>query len=71
MAGNEWILDRWQIAFDDMQVSAAHTTCDDSEQNITGGGLWAINILDVDVPYSEVVAEQFSQYWNTSAPPKA
>ena len=31
----------------------------------------AINILDVDVPYSEVVAEQFSQYWNTSAPPKA
>jgi ABC-type nitrate/sulfonate/bicarbonate transport system substrate-binding protein len=29
----------------------------------------AINILDVDVPYSEVVAEQFSQYWNTSAPP--
>jgi NitT/TauT family transport system substrate-binding protein len=31
----------------------------------------AIDILDVDVPYSEVVAEQFSQYWNTSAPPNA
>jgi NitT/TauT family transport system substrate-binding protein len=28
----------------------------------------AINILDADVPYSEVVAEQFSEYWNTSAP---
>jgi NitT/TauT family transport system substrate-binding protein len=29
----------------------------------------AINILDADVPYSEVVAEQFSEYWNNSAPP--
>jgi NitT/TauT family transport system substrate-binding protein len=28
----------------------------------------AINILDEDVPYSEVVAEQFSEYWNKSAP---
>jgi len=27
----------------------------------------AINILDVDVPYSEIVAEQFSEYWNKSA----
>jgi hypothetical protein len=31
----------------------------------------AIDILDVDVPYSEVVAEQFSEYWNKSAPDKA
>jgi NitT/TauT family transport system substrate-binding protein len=28
----------------------------------------AIGILDQDVPYSDVVAEQFSEYWNTSAP---
>lgn len=29
----------------------------------------AINILDRDVPYSEVVAEQFSEYWHKSSPP--
>lgn len=29
----------------------------------------AINILDRDVPYSEVVAEQFSEYWYKSSPP--
>jgi ABC-type nitrate/sulfonate/bicarbonate transport system substrate-binding protein len=27
----------------------------------------AINILDRDVPYSEVVAEQFSEYWHKSS----
>jgi hypothetical protein len=26
-----------------------------------------INILDRDAPYSEVVAEQFSEYWNKSS----
>ena len=31
----------------------------------------AINILDRDVPYSEVVAEQFSEYWHKSSPPNA
>jgi NitT/TauT family transport system substrate-binding protein len=27
----------------------------------------AINILDEDVPHSNIVAEQFSEYWNKSA----
>jgi NitT/TauT family transport system substrate-binding protein len=27
----------------------------------------ATNILDRDVPYSEVVAEQFSEYWHKSS----
>ncbi|HWB31853.1 MAG TPA: hypothetical protein VG714_01640 [Acidobacteriaceae bacterium] len=47
MTGDESRLDRRQISFDDVQVSATNSAGNDPKQNLPGFRLWTRNILDL------------------------